>query len=75
MLEKSFSLLFYLKKSKAYRKGPMPIYMRITVDGIRKEISTSRQCDPDRWNANAGRVNGTKEHVKLLNAELMIFKF
>ena len=70
MLEKNFSLLFYLKKSKTYRKGPMPIYMRITVDGIRKEISTSRQCDPDRWNANAGRVTGTKEDVKLLNAYL-----
>ena len=65
MLEKSFSLLFYLKKPKNYLKGPMPIYVRITVDGIPKEISTSRQCDPDRWNANAGRVNGTKEDVKL----------
>ena len=70
MLEKSFSLLFYLKKPKNYLKGPMPIYVRITVDGIPKEICTSRQCDPDRWNANAGRVNGTKEDVKLLNAYL-----
>ena len=70
MLEKSFSLLFYLKKPKNYLKGPMPIYLRITVDGIPKEICTGRQCDPDRWNANAGRVNGTKEDVKLLNAYL-----
>ena len=70
MFEKSFSILFYLKKPKNYLKGPMPIYMRITVDGIRKEISTGRQCDPDRWNANAGRVNGTKEDVKSLNAYL-----
>ena len=70
MLEKSFSLLFYLKKPKDYLKGLMPIYVRITVDGIPKEICTSMQCDPDRWNANAGHVNGTKEDVKLLNAYL-----
>lgn len=70
MLEKSFSLLFYLKKPKNYLKGNMPVYLRITVDGIPKEISTGRQCDPDKWNANAGRINGTKEDVKLLNAYL-----
>lgn len=70
MLEKSFSLLFYLKKPKNYQKGSMPIYLRITVDGIPKEISTGRQCDLDRWNSNAGRVNGTKEDVKSLNAYL-----
>lgn len=48
----------------------MPIYLRITVDGIAKEISTCRQCDPDRWNTNAGRCNDTKEDAKLLNAYL-----
>ena len=70
MLEKSFSLLFYLKKSKNYLKGDMPIYLRITVDGFPKEISTGRQCDPDRWNPNARRACGTKEEAKLLNAFL-----
>ena len=70
MLEKTFSLLFYLKKPKNYLKGVMPIYLRITVDGIPKEISTGRQCGPDRWNANAGRCYGTKEDVKSLNAYL-----
>jgi len=74
MLEKSFSLLFYLKKPKNYLKGIMPIYLRITVDGIPKEISTGRQCDPDRWNANTGRCNGTKEDAKLLNAFLDILQ-
>jgi site-specific recombinase XerD len=70
MLEKSFSLLFYLKKPKNYVKGEMPIYLRITVDGIPKEISTGRSCDHLKWNSNAGRCNGTKEDVKTLNAFL-----
>lgn len=74
MLEKSFSLLFYLKKPKNYLNGAMPVYMRITVDGIPKEISTGRQCDLIRWNINAGRCNGTKEDAKSLNAYLDILQ-
>jgi site-specific recombinase XerD len=74
MLEKSFSLHFYLKKPKNYLKGSMPIYLRITVDGIPKEISTGRQCDPARWNGNADRCYGTKEDAKSLNAFLDILQ-
>lgn len=61
MLEKTFSLLYYLKKPKGYSKGLMPIYLRITVDGIAKEITTGRECLPERWNSRAGRMMGTKE--------------
>lgn len=70
MLDKSFGLLFYLKKPKNYGKGPIPIYLRITVDGIAKELSTKRSCDPNRWNPSAERVSGTKEDAKALNAYL-----
>jgi site-specific recombinase XerD len=67
MLDKSFGLLFYLKKPKNYVKGEVPIYLRITVDGTPKELSLKRSCDPSRWNPHAGRVSGTKENVKTLN--------
>lgn len=67
MLDKSFGLLFYLKKPKHYVKGEIPIYLRITVDGVPKELSVKRSCDPNRWNPSAGRASGTKENVKSLN--------
>jgi Arm DNA-binding domain/Phage integrase SAM-like domain len=70
MLDKSFGLLFYLKKPKHYEKGDLPIYLRITVDGIPKELSVKRNCDPDRWNSSAGRAMGIKESIKSLNAYL-----
>lgn len=60
MMEKSFSLLFNLKKPKNYDSGVMPIYFRITVDVIAKEISTGRSCDPLKWNSSSERCNGTK---------------
>jgi site-specific recombinase XerD len=66
-MKTNFSLLFYLKKQKNYISGNAPIYMRITVQGKRAEIATSRDCEPHRWNARAGRVIGSKEEYKMLN--------
>lgn len=73
-MEKTFNLLFYLKKPKNYVDGPIPIYLRITVDGSRKEVSCNRECLPDRWNATAGRAFGVKEDVRSINADLDILQ-
>ena len=70
MIEKSFAILFYLKKPKGYVKGDMPIYMRITVNGVPKEITTKQECDPERWNNQAQRAKGTNEKSKSLNVML-----
>ncbi|SDL55504.1 hypothetical protein SAMN04488084_101657 [Pedobacter antarcticus] len=71
VMKTNFSMLFFLKKPKNYTKVAVySIFLRITVDGIRAEISTSRNCEPERWNAKAGKVIGTKEDVKTSNAYL-----
>ncbi|MBG6233774.1 hypothetical protein IWX76_000329 [Pedobacter sp. CAN_A7] len=44
--------------------------MRITVDGKRAEIATSRDCNPSRWSKRSSRLIGTKEDVKMLNSYL-----
>ena len=70
MVSKTFSILFYFKASKTALKGTEPIYMRITVDGQRCELSTKREWAPNRWSAVAGRATGTKEDAKSINAYL-----
>ncbi|WP_339878848.1 site-specific integrase [uncultured Algoriphagus sp.] len=70
MLEKSFGLLFFLKQSKKNTKGDKYVYLRITVDGIPKDLSTKRLWSPKRWNATIGRANGNKEEDRTLNAYL-----
>jgi hypothetical protein len=45
MISKRFSLLFFLRKSKQFQ-GTANIYMRITIDEERAELSTKRVCDP-----------------------------
>jgi hypothetical protein len=64
------NLLFYLKKIKNYESGSVPIYLRLTIAGKRAEVSTGRECEPQRWNAAAGRASGTTEAIKLLNRYL-----
>jgi site-specific recombinase XerD len=56
MIPKSFGLLFYLKKPRGYVKGECPIYLRITMDGVMKEMSIHRNCDPGRWDSRIGRA-------------------
>jgi integrase len=70
MLEKSLGLMFFLKHPKNYEKGDKYIYLRITVDGISKELSTKREWDPGRWHVRSGRALGTKEDAKTLNLML-----
>lgn len=67
-------MLFYLKKPKNYVTGPMPVYMRITVNGQRAETSTSRECEPSNWNSAAGRMKGVKENVRTFNYYLDTLK-
>jgi DNA repair ATPase RecN len=70
MISKRFSLLFFLKKSKNNFNGEAVIYIRITIDQQRAELSTKRVCDPKRWNSHTGRLNGTKEDARTINAYL-----
>jgi hypothetical protein len=66
----TFRLLFYLKKPKNYQSEPVSVYMRITVNCRRSEISTSRTWDPERWNTSFGRAAGNKEDARSLNSYL-----
>ncbi|QEM02989.1 site-specific integrase [Mucilaginibacter rubeus] len=69
-MKTKFSLLFYIRKPKNYKNGPMPIWVRITVNGKRAETPSGRGCEPEQWNGSAGRRKGTKEEVRSFNAYL-----
>lgn len=70
MLEKSFGLIFFLKKSKNLKKKLKYVYLRITVDGIPAEFSIKKLWEIDRWNQSSGRATGTKDDARILNAYL-----
>ncbi|MGB4774551.1 MAG: site-specific integrase, partial [Daejeonella sp.] len=73
-MQSNLNFLFYLKKPKGYVSGTVPIYLRLTVNGQRAEMSISRECQPERWNSDAGLARGTTEEVKALNAYISILQ-
>ncbi len=64
------SVLFYPKSSNQKEKCLVPIYLRVTLNGKRFEMSTDRMVNPDAWIPGGNCVKGTKEEAKVLNTYL-----
>ena len=62
----SFGVTFFVKKYKMVN-GNVPIYVRITVNGKRADISTKRVVAEKNWNALKGQAKGSKEETLTLN--------
>jgi integrase len=69
----SFSILIWINKSKTF-KDKAPIYVRITIDGKRAELSTQRSIEPDKWDASAGLVSGKSQEAKVINDYLSMLR-
>ncbi|WP_140487349.1 site-specific integrase [Flavobacterium sp. GSA192] len=73
-MKHKMSILFYVKSSKASKNGLLPIYQRITINGTRIELSTSKFVEKSKWNVTAGKIKGNSEKDRLLNSYLDILK-
>lgn len=62
-----FSFIFYIKRSKVDKNGKANIYLRITLNGKRAELSISRKVDINKWISAAGRVKGNSAEAQQLN--------
>lgn len=66
----SFTQLFYLKGKHFEKDVKVPIYLRLTVNGKRSELSISRKVDPEKWSARTGRMRGSGMEAITLNQYL-----
>ncbi len=71
-MKHKMSILFYVKSSKASKNGLYPIYQRITINGTRIELSTSKFVEKTKWNTAAGKIKGNSEEARLINSYLDI---
>ena len=58
---------FYLKTGKLNSKGQAPVYMRITLNGQRTEISTNQSILSGNWNKHTERAKGNREETRIFN--------
>jgi site-specific recombinase XerD len=61
---------FYVKESKKNKNGVAPIYLRITVNGERAEISTNKGIIPELWDKASERVAGRTESARVINSSI-----
>jgi hypothetical protein len=61
---------FYVKEIKKDIKGEAPIYLIITVNGERAEISTNRRINPELWDNASEKASGRSEPARIINASL-----
>jgi site-specific recombinase XerD len=62
----TFGIQFITRKNKA-KEELAPIYVRITVDSRRVEISLKRWINPNDWDNIKGKAKGNKDEAKSLN--------
>lgn len=65
----TYSLLYYAKKSKTHSELST-IYMRITINGKRTELSTGKNIKSTLWNSKAGKMQGSTTQAKIFNTFL-----
>jgi site-specific recombinase XerD len=68
------SILFYLRKSRENKKGEAPVYMRVTVEGNRIDLTTNRFIHPDKWSTEAAAMKGNSEEARTFNTYLSTLK-
>ena len=69
ILNQKFSIKFWLNSQRA-KNDLAPIYIQISLDGNRSNISTSYFVDAKNWNKKVMRLTTTDNQSKLINSEL-----
>ncbi|MBX9785244.1 MAG: site-specific integrase [Chitinophagaceae bacterium] len=73
-MQAKVSILFYTKRAKATTDGLIPIYLRVTIDGQRIEISTKRYVEAPKWSVQQGRMKGSSGDAHSINTYLDILR-
>lgn len=73
------TLTFLLQEKKLKKDGNAPIYLRITINGTRSEVSTKIDVAPSKWDSKKELIKGKEPmtirlNQQLKNLELKVFE-
>lgn len=57
-MKNTFSVLFYPKRNDVGKRGKAPLYLGITENGKRCEVSTQRKVDLSKWDSTRELLQG-----------------
>ena len=64
-MRSTFSILYYINRSKVKANGTTAIMCRITIDGKKSVFATGHYCYPDDWKAKIGEVKDIRTNTML----------
>jgi len=67
MERRTFTVMFMIRRARTLKNQEVPIYMRITVDGERAEISIKRSVNLEYWSDIKGNAKSGTPYAKELN--------
>ena len=75
-MRSTFSILFYINRSKVKADGTTVVLCRISIDGKQTVISTGIFCNPDDWNAKKGelKIGDSQIQNERANNKLITFR-
>lgn len=71
----TFKVLFYIKKNALLRNGNAPVMGRITINGMRTQLSTQLSVAPDLWSVSRGCVRGSGATAQRINGRLQHIRY
>jgi integrase/recombinase XerD len=69
----SFSILLWIKKNRI-KNGRATIYVRVTINGQRLEISTQRETSVIEWDTKCQSVRARSSESKAINFDIATIK-
>lgn len=75
MVRSSFSVLFFVRESKANKEGKSSIEVTLTVNHERCNFSTGKQVMPEKWDKVRQQVKGKDEEALSLSNQNLLVKF
>ncbi|MFA6923860.1 MAG: site-specific integrase [Bacteroidales bacterium] len=74
MKRATFTVLFYIKRTKTLKNGTAPILARITVNRQRAEFSLQKSIEAENWDNHKGCIKGFTKQSRDLNSYLDFVK-
>jgi site-specific recombinase XerD len=74
MKRQTFSILFFVKRTRALKNGALPIYARITINGERAEFVIQKDIEECLWDNIRCCAKGNSKEAKAINDHIDFVK-